>query len=102
PGVGRSEAVLADVARIEAIWARARGAFGAGGPFLFGAAFTAADAMYAPVVARFLSYQPPLSEPSRTYCTAVRAHPLLAEWYAAAAIEPAEWRLAKYEAVGTD
>jgi glutathione S-transferase len=102
PGVGRSEAVLADVARIEAIWASSREAFGAGGPFLFGAAFTAADAMYAPVVARFLSYAPPLSEVSRAYCAAVRAHPLLAEWYAAAAMEPAEWRLAKYETVGAE
>lgn len=100
PGVGRTPAALGDIARIEALWSRARARFGAGGPFLFGAAFTAADAMYAPVVARFLSYEPELAAESRAYCEAVRAHPLLAEWYAAAALEPAEWRLAKYEGIG--
>ncbi len=60
PGIGRTPAALADIARIEALWSRARARFGAGGRFLFGAGFTAADAMYAPVVARFLSYEPEL------------------------------------------
>ena len=39
------------------MWAETRRRFGAGGPFLFGATFTAADAMYAPVVTRFLTWQ---------------------------------------------
>ena len=47
--------VMADVRRIDAMWADCRARFGQGGPFLFGA-FGAADAMYAPVVARFYSY----------------------------------------------
>ena len=94
-----SQAVLADVERIDAIWTATRARFGAGGPFLFGAAFNNADAMYAPVVARFLGYGPALSDATRAYCAAVRAHPLMEEWYRLAAAEPPEWLIAKYEAV---
>jgi glutathione S-transferase len=100
PGVGRTEGALADIARIEAIWAQALAKTGTGGPFLSGAQFGAVDAMYAPVVARFLTYEPVLSATSRAYCAAVRAHPLVREWYDAAAQEPAEWLLDKYESVG--
>ena len=88
----------ADIARIEALWADTRARFGAGGPFLFGAAFTNADVMYAPVVCRLLTYRPPLSAASQAYCDAVRAHPLVAQWYEEAAREPREWHLEKYEA----
>ena len=96
-GLGRTPEALADIARIEAIWAGARQTYGMGGPFLFGAAFTAADAMYAPVVTRFLSWKPVLTEASRAYCEAVRTHPLMAEWYDGAAKEPAEWLVEDYE-----
>jgi glutathione S-transferase len=96
-GRGRTPGALADIARIEAIWADTRARFGAGGPFLFGAAFNGADAMYAPVVARLLTYRPPVSAPTRAYCDAVRAHPLVAAWYAAAAEEPVEWICPGYE-----
>jgi glutathione S-transferase len=99
PGVGSAPDVMADIARIETIWREARAAFGAGGPFLFGARLNAADAMYAPVVARFISYAPGLGADSRAYCDAVRQHPLVAAWYAAAAEEPKEWLLDKYESV---
>jgi glutathione S-transferase len=95
PKMGRTPECLADIARIEAIWAEAINA--SGGPFLFGAGFGAADAMYAPVVTRFLTWQPELSLTSRTYCKAVRAHPLVDQWYRDAAHEPAEWLLDKYE-----
>jgi glutathione S-transferase len=98
-GLRRTEDALADITRIEAIWAETRGKFGAGGPFLFGLAFTLADAMYAPVVTRFITYAPELSSESRAYCNAVRAHPLVAEWYEAAATEPREWQLPAYEQV---
>ena len=101
PGVGQTPEALADVARIEALWRDARAGFGAGGPFLFGPAFNAADAMFAPVVARLLCYQPPLAADTRAYCDAVRAHPLVTAWYDAAAQEPADWRLAHYEAAST-
>lgn len=97
PGIGRTPPVLADIARVETLWRETRARFGGGGPFLFGITFNAADAMYAPVVARFLSYRPDLSAESRAYCKAVRAHPLVAAWYDAAAKEPKAWLLEKYE-----
>ena len=96
-GLGRVPDALADIARIEALWADTRARFGMGGPFLFGAAFTAADAMFAPVVARFLGWRPDLSAATRLYMDAVRAFPLVDEWYAAAAKEPADWLVADYE-----
>lgn len=96
-GLGRSEGALADIARIETLWAETQQQFGRGGPFLFGAAFNGADAMFAPVVARFLTYQPELTGETRAYCEAVRTHPLVAAWYDGAAAEPASWLLDKYE-----
>jgi glutathione S-transferase len=96
-GLGRTPGALADIARIEALWAGTRRSYGAGGPYLFGAGFNAADAMYAPVVARFLTWQPELSAGTRAYCAAVRAHPLVATWYDQAAAEPPEWLLPDYE-----
>ena len=96
-GLGQTRDALADIARIEAVWAETRASHGAGGPHRFGGAFCAADAMFAPVAARLLTYAPPLSDASRAYCEAVRAHPLMQSWYADAAAEPAAWKLAKYE-----
>lgn len=96
-GTCNSDAVAADIARIETIWRETRARFGAGGPFLFGRTFNNADAMYAPVVARLLTYTPPLAADSAAYCAAVRAHPLVARWYDDAAAEPAAWHIEKYE-----
>jgi glutathione S-transferase len=87
----------ADIARIEALWAETRARFGGGGPYLFGADFGIADAMFAPVVARLLTYDPKISAASAAYCAAVRAHPLVDKWYSLADAEPDYWRLAKYE-----
>ena len=95
PGRGRTPESLADIARVEAIWAEAIAAHG--GPFLMGAAFGAVDAMYAPVVARFITWQPELSATTQRYMAAVRAHPLVARWYDEAAAEPVEWLLERYE-----
>ena len=97
-GLGRTAGALADIARIEALWADTRARFGAGGPFLFGATFGAADAMYAPVVARFLGWRPDVSPQTLAYCAAVRAHPLVTEWYDGAAAEPDDWLIDDYEA----
>ncbi len=97
-GRGRTPDCLADIARIETIWSETRAAYGAGGSYLFGADFGAADAMFAPVTARFLTYAPELSPLARAYCDAVRTHPLVARWYELAAAEPLAWRLEKYEA----
>ncbi len=99
PGLGQTPESLRDIARIEAIWAATRAAYGAGGPFLFGAAFNAADAMYAPIAARLLTYAPPLQPASQEYCRAVRSHPLVNAWYEQAAAEPAAWLLEKYESL---
>jgi len=84
----------ANVKRIDAIWSDCRARFGKGGPFLFGA-FTAADAMYAPIVSRFVTYAIEVSAPSRAYMDAVTALPAWAEWTAAALKE--EWVLPEDE-----
>ncbi|NKE44912.1 glutathione S-transferase family protein [Roseomonas frigidaquae] len=94
-GHGRNPDSLADIARIEAIWAEALGQYG--GSFLMGADFGLVDAMYAPVVARFITWKPEITSASQAYCDAVRAHPLVDRWYREAAAEPAEWLLPKYE-----
>jgi glutathione S-transferase len=96
-GRGRTPGALADIARIEALWAETRQRFGADGPYLFGETFTAADAMFAPVVARFLTFQPELTAATRAYCEAIRAHPLITAWYDGAAKEPSDWLVDKYE-----
>ena len=68
--------VIANVKRIETIWAECRARFGGkdGGPFLFGA-FGNVDAMYAPVVARFHNYGLPVGPETRAYMDAVMALP---------------------------
>ncbi len=76
-----------DVVRIETLWADCRARFGKGGAFLFGA-FGAADAMYAPVVARFHSYGIAAGRDARAYMDAVMALPAWKEWCAAAMQEP--------------
>jgi glutathione S-transferase len=91
-----SEAVRADVARIEAAWLNARESFGKAGPFLFGR-FSAADAMFAPVVNRFHVYDAPVSKPTRAYMSAMMTLPAWKAWIAGAEAEP--WRIAKYEAI---
>ncbi|MDH3318554.1 MAG: glutathione S-transferase family protein [Betaproteobacteria bacterium] len=73
PGKGRTPEVLAEIARIVAIWSECRG------PFLFGP-FGAADAMYAPVVLRFRTYEVELRSVCRAYADAVLALPALQEW----------------------
>ena len=83
-----------NVARIEAIWNDCRARFGKGGPFLFGR-FGAADAMYAPVVARLHSYGIEVVATSRAYMDAVMALPAWRDWHDAAVKEP--WVLAEDE-----
>jgi glutathione S-transferase len=79
--------VVDHVRRIDTMWTDCRTRFGEGGPFLFGA-FGAADAMYAPVVSRFRTYEVDVSPVARAYMAAVMALPAWAEWYAAALQEP--------------
>ena len=78
----------ADVDRIVAIWGECLDVYG--GPFLFGAQPTIADAMYAPVCTRFRTYDVELDERSAAYCDAIMALPAMREWVAAAEREPDE------------
>ena len=75
--------VQSDVARIEQMWSDCRARFGKGGAFLFGAT-CATDAMYAPVVSRFHTYQIDVGEDARAYMKAVMALPAWLEWEGAA------------------
>lgn len=61
-----------------------------GGPYLFGACPTLADAMYAPVCTRFRTYDVPLPFMAETYRDTVLAWDLMAEWIQAAIAEPDE------------
>lgn len=79
------DGVADDVARIEAIWREALAR--SGGPFLFGA-FSAADAMYAPVVNRFETYGLTADETALAYMERMKAHPAWRKWEAAARAEP--------------
>ncbi|MCZ6848714.1 MAG: glutathione S-transferase family protein [Alphaproteobacteria bacterium] len=83
PGQGQTPGALADIARVSEIWRDCRRRFGSGGDFLFGRP-GAADAMYAPVVSRFVTYDVPLDEVSAAYRDAVLALPAMREWLAAA------------------
>ncbi|MEM7445597.1 MAG: glutathione S-transferase family protein [Pseudomonadota bacterium] len=87
PGEGRTPAVEADIARISQIWTRCRGEFGQDGPFLFGA-YSAADAMYAPVCARFKTYEVALDPVCAAYRDAVLEQRDMREWIEAALAEP--------------
>ena len=69
--------VSADVARIDAIWTACLEK--SGGPYLFGA-FSAADAMYAPIVSRFSSFDLTPSATAAAYMTAIKSLPAWAEW----------------------
>ena len=84
-----TERCQGDIARIQAIWAEARTRFGidAGGPWLYGA-FSAADAFYAPVAARFRTYGAALDDIAAAYVDTVFADPHMQDWIAAAEAEP--------------
>jgi glutathione S-transferase len=87
PGRGMSPEVAKDIDRIVAIWTMCRERFGQDGALLFGG-FTAADAFYAPVATRFVTYGVRLSDVARRYVDAVLALPAVQEWSAAARVEP--------------
>jgi glutathione S-transferase len=91
------EAALGDAQRIQALWRESRQKFGAGGELLFGA-FSIADAFYAPVVTRFLSYGVPMDAVSARYADALMALPAMRTWCEQAAAET--WVLDATERVG--
>ena len=77
PGKGATPGALADIARIDAIWTDCICDYG--GPFLFGE-FSIADAMYAPVVMRFNTWKPALSDMAAAYAERVTQAPAVHAW----------------------
>ena len=90
--------VADNVRRLEGLWSETRVRFGeksaSPGPFLYGA-FSAADAMYAPVVTRLDTYQVRVAPASRRYMDDVLAHPACVQWRTEALAEP--WTIPHYE-----
>jgi glutathione S-transferase len=80
---GRAQA---DIDRITGIWRECLQIYG--GPFLFGVQRTMADAMYAPVATRFLTYDVKLDPACATYCQTIVQMPEMVEWVEAAKREP--------------
>jgi glutathione S-transferase len=78
PGRGRTPAAQADIGRISEIWEECLARFGHH-QFLFGA-FSIADAFFAPVVMRFLTYGVTLAPALQAYCERVQAQPAVARW----------------------
>jgi len=83
PGKGMSPAVQRDIDRIVEIWESCRARFGQGGDLLFGQ-FTVADAFYAPVAARFLTYAVTLPPVAQRYADALLQLAAVREWMAQA------------------
>lgn len=77
---------LSDIERITTIWRDCLAIYG--GPYLFGSKPCMADAMYAPVVTRFLTYDVKLDDICQAYCATIMALPDMQEWFAAALEEP--------------
>ncbi|MDE2582896.1 MAG: glutathione S-transferase family protein [Rhodospirillales bacterium] len=86
PGFAVWSGARADIDRILAIWTECLDAWG--GPYLFGRRQTVADAMYAPVVTRFVTYDVKLDSAASDYAARILDWPALREWIAAAASEP--------------
>lgn len=77
-----------DIERIETIWQECLSRYG--GPYLFGKKPTVADAMFAPVTRRFLTYAVAVSPESAGYCETIAQWAPMIEWVAAAKAEPEE------------
>jgi glutathione S-transferase len=87
PGYKVWSRAMTDIQRVHDIW---RGCLAAhGGPFLYGTQRTMADAMYAPVVTRLLTYDVPVTDAAcAAYCQTIMNLPEMQEWVAAAKAEP--------------
>lgn len=88
PGFKVWTGVQADIERIAAVWGQCLATHG--GPYLFGANPTMADAMFAPVCSRFVTYDVALDPTIKIYCTTVMAMPAIQEWVEGARNEPEE------------
>jgi glutathione S-transferase len=85
PGWKLAPEAQPDVARVQALWETGLARFG--GPWLAGENWGAADILYAPVASRLTTYDVALSPTADAYRQRAMAHPLVAEWVAAAAHE---------------
>lgn len=88
PGFKVWAGAQADIDRILAIWRECYAAYG--GPYLMGRRPSLADAMYAPVCTRFLTYDVKLDPAASAYCRRIMAWVPMAEWVKAAQAEPDE------------
>jgi glutathione S-transferase len=80
--------VQSDIDRVVSIWRECLAKYG--GPYLFGDKPCAADAMYAPVCTRFITYDVTLDSDCAAYCRAIMALPAMTEWLEGAKTEPDE------------
>lgn len=88
PGFKVWTGAQADIDRVTEIWRDCLGRYG--GPYLFGGELSMADAMYAPVCLRFLTYDVVLDPVSEGYCQTIMTWPALRRWIEAAKLEPEE------------
>jgi glutathione S-transferase len=86
PGFKVWAGAQADIDRVTEIWRDCLQRYG--GPYLFGKTLTMADAMYAPVCLRFLTYDVALDAACQAYCRTISAWPALRRWIEAAQTEP--------------
>ena len=88
PGFKVWAGAQADIERVAAIWRECLERYG--GPYLFGGSLTMADAMYAPVCTRFLTYDVKLDPKCSAYSRSIMEWPAMVEWVEDAKAEPAE------------
>jgi len=88
PGYKVWARAVGDIERIDTIWRDCIAQYG--GPYLFGKKRTMADAMYAPVATRFVTYDVQLDTPCSAYRDHIMAIPEMREWIAAAREEVEE------------
>ena len=89
-----SSEARANISRVQEIWTECRARYGKSGPFLFGA-FSAADAMFAPVVHRFRTYAITVVPEAQVYMDTMMALPAFREWSEAGLAETL--RIEKFE-----
>lgn len=94
PGVSRSAGAQEDIDRIREIWRDCRADYGGARPFLFGE-FTAADAFFSPVAARFHTYGVELDGVEAEYAKVILTLPAVLKWIENARAEP--WKIPVFD-----
>jgi glutathione S-transferase len=88
--------VRLEITRVEALWTELRARYGHGGPYLFGARPTIADAFFTPVATRFRTYSVPLGAAARDYAAALLTEPAFLAWEKDAQAEA--WTMPQWDA----